>query len=661
MLKISSSFLFVLLLQQISAQQLAVPTQKETVFPIIPINLKSSVTPPTPAQAEDRLLWYKGKKVNDSILVTTDASLILYSKKRDIVVVQTNSKKDPWLKTIKKMEAIEQDKQKLVDAAAGKPNSFFLYPHITATIKNYDQQNEDYAKALQNVVPLPEAIPTTALRSYSSGYASKRFVFIGGVPAAVKQAFEETIQKKKNYPSLDFPPPPQENFGACYKYDGIAQNQHYIDRYRWQNEFTKYEKDLVHRALSIFKTIETLKLNADPEAIQIHAGLEDVIAFAFARMKNKIDLLLRNYGKDFTRLPAVIQMTISIERQKQLLGAGEDSSAETIGKIISLLDGFEEYIEQQMAARNYDVVFNVAFMIGIERQRQLLGATDEKSPPDFFYKIFLPFNRFKIEMDVDFAMVADEDYKYVAAAATLSTRKDHHVTLIPYKNGGFTMLLTNTIYKPDEEDIGQELDYHSAESGKYDLELKATNGYLKAGDYNGSTYSFEGAEMLSHLPVGRIYFCKGKEDTLYLQGFYPKGGGTSSLAYWMHYELNHMFHSSHESLEEDASNSLGEQEEFQRRRKAYEVEPSGFEKLDKMQNQYNIVEQYQKNVENVATKLLSKDAMILFDAENGEPEIMNASNDVSGKIVDVIKINKGIIRVKIVHDPLPYKRAASAK
>ncbi|HYV54020.1 MAG TPA: hypothetical protein VE933_05535, partial [Chitinophagaceae bacterium] len=33
---------------------------------------------PTPAQAKDRLLWYKGKKLNDSMIVTTKGQVVKY-------------------------------------------------------------------------------------------------------------------------------------------------------------------------------------------------------------------------------------------------------------------------------------------------------------------------------------------------------------------------------------------------------------------------------------------------------------------------------------------------------------------------------------------------------------------------------------------------------
>jgi hypothetical protein len=47
-----------------------------SISSIVSIPYKGDITPPLPAQAKDHLLWYKGKKINDSILITPDAKLV---------------------------------------------------------------------------------------------------------------------------------------------------------------------------------------------------------------------------------------------------------------------------------------------------------------------------------------------------------------------------------------------------------------------------------------------------------------------------------------------------------------------------------------------------------------------------------------------------------
>ncbi len=69
-------------------------------------------------------------------------------------------------------------------------------------------------------------------------------------------------------------------------------------------------------------------------------------------------------------------------------------------QLLSLFDGFEKYIEQQMDARNYDLVLNLPFLMSIERQRQLLGGDGDNSS-DLLEKV-RAFNRFKLDVQIDY-------------------------------------------------------------------------------------------------------------------------------------------------------------------------------------------------------------------------------------------------------------------
>ena len=50
--------------------------------PIEPLVIKQPITVPTAAQANDHLLWYTGKKINDSTLVTMKGMVVQYNKSK---------------------------------------------------------------------------------------------------------------------------------------------------------------------------------------------------------------------------------------------------------------------------------------------------------------------------------------------------------------------------------------------------------------------------------------------------------------------------------------------------------------------------------------------------------------------------------------------------
>ena len=89
--------------QAMASQMMGNATGKTTAIkketpppPIIQIKLAQPVKAPTQAQSKDRLLWYKGKKINDSMLITIQAMVVLYSQKRNMVIAQPLEETDSF-------------------------------------------------------------------------------------------------------------------------------------------------------------------------------------------------------------------------------------------------------------------------------------------------------------------------------------------------------------------------------------------------------------------------------------------------------------------------------------------------------------------------------------------------------------------------------------
>src|SRR4051812_3868133 len=119
------------------------------VSPITPILLKQPVSPPSESQANDRLLWFKGKKINDSILVTAKNTVVMYQKKKNQVVVQPPAAKDPFKKIVSELSNNEKKKTDLINSVASKKNSFFFYPFISEGLKEYDKAAKQYGELLK--------------------------------------------------------------------------------------------------------------------------------------------------------------------------------------------------------------------------------------------------------------------------------------------------------------------------------------------------------------------------------------------------------------------------------------------------------------------------------------------------------------------------------
>lgn len=645
------------------------------ISPVTPITVKTPVAPPGAAQATDRLLWFKGKKIDDSTLITTYATLVRWSKPRDMVIVQP--KKDPFTKILSELAKTEQRKEQFYNKVAERKSSVIMYPAINNTLKEFDRLLKFYSDILKNTLHLPPAIKTsTAYKNTGShgGTASLQHYILNNffaLPADIKKAYQEVMAAMKNYPPIDFPPPPEMQFGTCYSAlcDSTAYNEQFKKRETWQEEFIKYEADIISKSLSIIKTIgQNENLQKDPETASIEAGLKKAMNFATARINNKTDLLIRKYGKDFKQLPAVVSIVLSAERQKQLLGFTDEASGTKIARLASLFDGFEKFIEQQMDAKNYDVALNMAFIIGTERQRQLLAGGEENNMSDLMEKINA-FNRFK--MDVQFDYKGEwEDCGIEKASFTATNLEEVHVSL-GLVNCKYNFFWIEGV---DEKNSSYPIHYRS----DYSIPLQVTNGTGTESKYSEDgekcwqiQHNLKGLVINPYGPIASISFCENeKEDSLQFDVLHLAGSHENREDIRYNYARFEHFDElmQHDGLEE----STNEIEEYRTELQELKHDLSDFpemeqfakhslSEMEKLHFEINRVRWLRAKINEYEER--NNPSVIVFDAKNGNEVIIDEKTykSYSDTVGDNHEKANVTIKIKITHAPLPYKKTEPKK
>ncbi|MGZ5221731.1 MAG: hypothetical protein ACXWC7_16705, partial [Chitinophagaceae bacterium] len=108
---------------------------------------KQAVAIPAEAQAKDKLLWYRGKKINQTTLVTTGGRIIQYDRQNNRVMVQYNEKKDtPFLKIVSGLSKSRQWTNTYVNNKSAEKNSFFDYPLVKLVMKKYELIEKQFDK-----------------------------------------------------------------------------------------------------------------------------------------------------------------------------------------------------------------------------------------------------------------------------------------------------------------------------------------------------------------------------------------------------------------------------------------------------------------------------------------------------------------------------------
>jgi hypothetical protein len=394
---------------------------------------KQPIVVPTEAQAKDKLLWYRGKKIDQNTLITTKGRVIQYDKQNNRVRVQYNEKKDTSiLKIIANLAKSRLWTKNYVDKKSAEKNSFFDYPMVMLAMERFELIEKEFDKIANNALELPgtgtqpRAEIFYDLFSTNTGPSANTE---GSIDPYIKEQMEIIKSLMNNAPPLDVTPPPKAEFGLCYYCDPGAQERYYREKEIWGTAFTEYEASIMNRVLAIERYYQLLGVDSEPEVGTMFTGeLGDAWGFAQNRIDQKIELLKQRFGRDIYRYECVVTQMLARERQRQLLGMGDDFAA--VEPEIMGLSIFYDFIMDRIAANDYDVMFNYAMILGFARQKQLLGLSEEETDTwQPMYDAVVKHNRFALTLDLDFETHIVTDESVIIATGMMTTKQKIYLKL----------------------------------------------------------------------------------------------------------------------------------------------------------------------------------------------------------------------------------------
>jgi hypothetical protein len=632
--------------------------------PIVPIPLRQPVVAPTEVQAKNRLLWYHGKKLNDSMLVTTKKMVVLYSKKRNMVIVKPDEKKDStFVNIVANLSKSRQWTNNYFNKLATTKNSFFDYPQALMTLKEFGHLEDAFNKIAQNTISLPApgsawgTVITNTSPSQSGPYPEFEMT-PEEKPAGLEDMYRALMDLMNHPPSMDFPPPPEEEFSLCYYCDPAKQSAYDKEVDDWGEAFFDYESKLISGGIGIFRAIALLGFGG-PDADQVNypsiptleQDVNKAMKLGWDRMEEKINKLTELYGHDVHRQTAVIQKVLGFDRQKQLMGLTDDNSTVNAGELVDdMAKDFTNYMNQEINAKNYDVVFNYTLLLSLQRQVHLLGGTDATSKMlDELSERVVNFNRFELTVDMDFALqfVDTEDKPFIKATGSLSLSDNVYVSL-GRMGCKWQLYLTNA-------------DYRNGDENDFRLPIKVNSGtkLVKQGD-SWITYPYSGpTDMLMVFPSFRISFCQG-------------GGSDSAMTDVLRYKIDDLSPYAN-SMDKDYTIDLlqyankmfvsidkGENnmdqnidlmgEMMSTGANAHIEAPTGNTLLDQLQVEYLVNLQQHEMQKRLTESSKVPKTVILFDAVNNSAVLVDSNTDTANKEKN-IDLTKGQIRLKVVHAP----------
>ena len=574
--------------------------------------------------AQNKLLWYQGKKLNDTTLQLSNGTRITYSPTYGWI--RTNGKSISSViksRLAKKEQFQKQVIQILTQGAAGRKN-IQLANFAASTIDEVDKIVE---KKFQGSDEL-------TLESSPDDHTPNS----KAVPVWVQNYFDEVVnyviadkQKGEQLPDS----PPESEFDYCYPCDKDRRAKYDRDTAAYIRKFFDAHAKMIARGFNVIRYFEhrrVKKLPYDSAAGErMSKKMQDDIHYLMNDLAKQIQQAWTLYNKNAKQLPFLVDLVLTAQRQFELFGTSPPAGFPNLNELGTvLITTMTKHLDEAVNRRDYPVLLNIQWLVGFLRQATLLFG---EVPLTENLTRFLTGNRFEMIIDAEGEI-----------------GKDGNSIMARISGSNFYRAV------PDEN---CKLRWHLYEPDVSQMKFKLEDASIKDGSYAGTK------DWLSQPADVQLGFCeKPVRDTLTVMNFRPDGeekwiiqGQTVSAPFIMS-----VFSSSFMDIKRIKAAAADKQLEARLKKEMMEEYQKGVAGKEALLSkdpatltaeERKQLQQLVASSQNVQSKLMESAAAynVLI-----KEEVRNNLKTVFEKIVDgksLFPENKGIIkanfRVKIVH------------
>jgi len=629
-------------------ETLAPPKTSEPKYisPFEPIVLKQPVTAPTKEQAKDQLFWYKGKKIDANTLVTTNKTVVRYTRTNNRLTIQTDKPDDTTyyglLNTLSQTSQIRND---FVIGVGNRLNGFFMYPQIQEAYDDFLSFRERYYDLAKNSIQLS---------------ASQEPLEVLHHQLVIKMA---TLPSPKNVPAA---PERPNNLCDC---NGNEQRQYKFNLPQWFEAFCHDENGLLYLLEAIYLDIQS---SGQPgyNSLSNVPNLKDDIAKAFdlvlERLTQKLQDLTSMYQSSNVKIEdALVLMAMYLnklnfhtyadiqEPSTRQLKKAAHAAFENVKSLVTNNTVFEKYVEDQKAALNFNAVFEYSLYESHEMNKKALDRSNnvQKNIDEWVDKLE-NYNRFSLSIKLDFDYVIEKDGD-VGMEATNELQSDYRIVTLGKDDCGWHLSLKD----PDYTD-------RSGNEVPFEIPFNVLGGtkFIK----NIGTFSYTGpAKMNMIYPVFKIDLCpNGSNDSVFLDGL---RFSDADLASHKHDDFGKVYTTDlFQYVNKMFVSSLGAKDNsgaivsnaFEAMNLGDGMRPpsTGNATLDKLLMEYLGHQKKNKMLQKVTQTTHQGNTVVPFDAQNGNPVIISTTYS----LVDPadpdnaagIKMKRANITITVTHSPL---------
>lgn len=375
------------------------------------------------ADTSYHLLWFKGKKIRENVLLTPQGDTVLFTPSKNTLKVVSKGGNGKLMDNMqaelnKTPQRINKTITQLASVMPKSAAPYFAEPVNRAFTSVYN----DLSAAVSNVYAIPELVPgARPAGKKGPSYTYEEYFDELDAPIADVLSYYEKIKNEK---INSVPTPPRKDYSYCAPCNAEAGKMYDRDFKVFEEELMGKDDDYFQKATAIMRHAQLVM--SEDRMNEVNGLMWPVFNFLIDRQVKKVRLLVSKYINDPSRVYAIMKVGLPLERHRQLLGLSEKGDDGFLDSFFTAgLLSLAKMLEKARNEYDYPVALNVELILTIERHFQLMGTTKEKP---WQLDEMLNFNQFKMNVKASGKVSGKGGYMLA------ELKGDNYFSAVPDKN-----------------------------------------------------------------------------------------------------------------------------------------------------------------------------------------------------------------------------------
>jgi hypothetical protein len=350
------------------------------------------------------LLWYKGKKINDSTLLKTSGEKISYSPSQATVNITYPTGKDPFTSFRNEAGKSEESKMQMDQIVAGSVSSPNPPGMVVAANEAFDEAVNEVLAITENLLRLEPPVLQATIQEKITRFKNW--------PPEISEYYTSVLDYLRHPdPGTLTPivPPPSYSFDYCFPCDANRKAAYTRDSTAFINSFLALENLNMTRATSVLAYMQKQKAKPGPDSLfslQIRTQMYEAMLTIAKRIEDKLISVWNKYQADPAKVPFLVGLLLKMSHMHDLMGFEEVNGFPNAGILAQrLATVVRDVIRKAKAERDYTVLLNVHRIMYLLKYAECIGLSAE----EFQRGIgdYLKWNQFNVIVDADAKIQAE--------------------------------------------------------------------------------------------------------------------------------------------------------------------------------------------------------------------------------------------------------------